>query len=58
VLPSGIQIYVGTLDLRRYDGLPCEWIGVAPDILIEQTKADLANGKDKKLEYAIKLLDG
>ncbi len=57
-LPSGKKIYVGTSDLRRYDGLPWEWIGVAPDILIEQTKEDLANGKDKQLEYAIKLLSG
>jgi carboxyl-terminal processing protease len=57
-LPSGKKIYVGTTDLRRYDGLPWEWIGVAPDIRIEQTKEDLANGKDKQLEYAINMLKG
>ena len=55
-LPSGKKIFVGTTDLRRYDGLPWEWIGVAPDILIEQTKKDLANGKDKQLEFAINML--
>jgi hypothetical protein len=55
-LPSGKKIFVGTLDLRRYDGLPWEWIGVAPDILVEQTREDLANGKDKQLEYAIRFL--
>lgn len=55
-LPSGKKIFVGTTDLRRYIGLPWEWIGVAPDILVEQTKEDLANGKDKQLEYAIKIL--
>lgn len=55
-LPSGKKVFIGTLDLRRYDGLPWEWIGVAPDILIEQTKEDLANGKDKQLEFAIKML--
>jgi len=55
-LPSGKKVFIGTLDLRRYDGLPWEWVGIAPDILVEQTRADLANGKDKQLEYAIKIL--
>ena len=55
-LPSGKKILVGTSDLRRYDGLPWEWIGVAPDILVEQTKEDLANGRDKQLEFAINML--
>ena len=56
ILPSGKIIFVGTADLRRYDGLPWEWIGVAPDILVEQTKEDLANGRDKQLEFAINML--
>ncbi len=55
-LPSGKRILVGTADFRRYDGLPWEWIGVAPDILVEQTKEDLANGRDKQLEFAINML--
>jgi carboxyl-terminal processing protease len=55
-LPSGKKIFVGTLDLRRYDGLPWEWIGIAPDILVEQTREDLEDGKDKQLEYAINML--
>jgi len=55
-LPSGKKILVGTSDLRRYDGLPWEWIGVAPDILVEQTKEDLADGRDKQLEFAINML--
>jgi C-terminal processing protease CtpA/Prc len=55
-LPSGKTIFVGTTDWRRYDGLPYEWIGVPPDILIQQTKEDIQNGFDKQLEYAIALL--
>lgn len=55
-LPSGKKILVGTSDLRRYDGLPWEWIGVAPDILVEQIKEDLTNGRDKQLEFAINML--
>ncbi|KPK86065.1 MAG: hypothetical protein AMS27_05855 [Bacteroides sp. SM23_62_1] len=55
-LPGGKKILVGTADFRRYDGLPWEWIGVAPDILVQQTKDDLADGRDKQLEWAINML--
>lgn len=48
---------MGTTDWRRYDGLPFEWIGVPPDILVQQTKVDIENGIDKQLEYAIDLLN-
>ncbi|NQU84226.1 MAG: hypothetical protein HQ541_00550 [Mariniphaga sp.] len=55
-LPSGKTIFVGTTDLRRYDGLPWEWIGVAPDIRVPQTEEDISQGIDKQLEYAINFL--
>lgn len=55
-LPSGKVIFVGTTDWRRYDGLPYEWIGVPPDILIPQTKEDIEKGIDRQLEYAIYML--
>jgi hypothetical protein len=55
-LPSGKKIFVGTTDWRRYDGLPLEWIGVAPDILVQQTREDIENGRDLQLEYAINML--
>lgn len=56
-LPSGAEIGVPTGDVRRYDGLPWEWLGVAPDIRVEQTETDRANGRDKQLEYAIEFLN-
>jgi C-terminal processing protease CtpA/Prc len=56
LLPSGKSIYVGYIDLRRYDGLPWEWLGIPPDIRIEQTEDDIAAGRDKQLEYAIEIL--
>lgn len=56
-LPSGAEIGVPTGDARRYDGLPWEWLGVPPDIRVEQTEADRANGRDKQLEYAIEFLN-
>jgi hypothetical protein len=56
-LPSGAEIGVPTVDLRRYDGLPWEWLGIPPDIRVEQTEADRANGRDMQLEYAIDLLN-
>jgi C-terminal processing protease CtpA/Prc len=55
-LPSGKTIFVGTTDLRRYDGLPWEWVGVPPDIRVEQTEQDIINGIDKQLEFAINIL--
>jgi len=55
-LPSGKRIFVGTTDWRRYDGQPYKWIGVSPDILVRQSAADLANGRDLQLEYAIQML--
>jgi hypothetical protein len=52
----GDKIFVGTTDWRGYDGLPLEWIGVAPDIRVEQTTEAIAKGRDKQLEYAINML--
>ncbi|MBN2214831.1 MAG: hypothetical protein JW723_11350 [Bacteroidales bacterium] len=54
-LPSGKKIFVGTTDWRRYDGLPYEWIGVPPDILVQQSKEDIESGRDRQLEYAINM---
>ena len=55
-LPSGKSMYVGTMDLRRYDGLPWEWLGVAPDVRVAQTAADVEAGRDRQLEYAMAML--
>lgn len=56
-LPSGAELKIPTGEALRYDGLPWEWLGIPPDIRIEQTEADRANGRDKQLEYAIELLN-
>jgi len=55
-LPSGKMIDIGTVDNRRYDDLPWEWLGVPPDIRVVQTEADILAGRDKQLEYAIDML--
>jgi hypothetical protein len=55
-LPSGRQINVSTKDIRRYDGLPIEWNGVPPGILVQQTGENIKQGRDKQLEYAIEHL--
>ena len=55
-LPSGKSIEIGFIDIRRYDGLPWEWLGVPPDIRVVQTEADILAGRDKQLEYAIDML--
>ena len=56
-LPSGKMICIGTIDLRRYDGLPWEWPGIPPDVRVVQTGADAEQGIDRQLEYAISLLE-
>lgn len=55
-LPSGKTIYIGTIDLRRYDGLPWEWLGIPPDIPVVQTEEDAGQGRDKQLEFAMDFL--
>ncbi len=55
-LPSGITINIPTGYGLRYDGKQFEWLGVPPDILVEQTEADIKQGRDKQLEYAIDML--
>ena len=55
-LPSGRYIQIGTMDLRRYDGLPYEWNGVPPDVRVVNTMMDIRAGRDSQLEYAINIL--
>lgn len=56
-LPSGKRIQIPDKYFRKYNGDMVEWNGVSPDIFIKQTEADIASGKDKQLEYAIKFLN-
>ena len=55
-LPSGKLISVPTAYMARYDGQPFEWVGIPPDVLIQQTEQDIKEGRDKQLEYAIDML--
>lgn len=55
-LPSGMVINIPTGYFERYDGQHYEWLGVPPDIRVEQTEADIQNGNDRQLEYAMDIL--
>ena len=55
-LPSGKLINIPTGYFERYNGQLVEWHGVPPDIRIVQTEADIKQGRDKQLEYAIDIL--
>jgi C-terminal processing protease CtpA/Prc len=55
-LPSGRAIRVSTKNICRYDGLPVEWNGVPPDVVLLQTRDDVKNGHDLQLERANGLL--
>jgi hypothetical protein len=56
-LPGGIMINIPTGYGLKYDGQHFEWLGVPPDIRVEQTEEDIQNGIDRQLEYAIKFLN-
>ena len=55
-LPSGKLISTPTGYIEGYDGQQIEWLGVPPDIRVEQTEEDILNGRDKQLEFAINML--
>jgi C-terminal processing protease CtpA/Prc len=56
VLPNGRVFSFGTYDYRRYDGSPWEGQGIEPDLLVFQTPAHVAAGRDRQLEVALRLL--
>jgi len=55
-LPSGIQVRVPAGEFRRHDGVPIEWNGIPPDVTIMNAEAEVRQGKDNQLEYAIQIL--
>ena len=55
-LPSGKMIHVPTWCIRRYDGVPWEWVGIGPDVRVAQSPEDVARGVDRQLEQAIAIL--
>lgn len=55
-LPSGKLFHIGNLDVRKYNYVPFENIGIVPDIVIPQTETDILAGKDIQLEYAIQFI--
>jgi hypothetical protein len=55
-LPSGKLIHIPTWCITRYDGVPWEVVGIAPDIRVVQTEEDIRQGFDRQLEFALDLL--
>jgi C-terminal processing protease CtpA/Prc len=55
-LPNGWFCFMSIGDYRAADGKSYEGIGVKPDILMVNTKADIQAGKDLVLEKALELL--
>jgi len=55
-LPSNKRIKIPTSYLKRFNGDMIEWYGIPPDIVVPQSPDDIKQGRDKQLEYAIKLL--
>ena len=55
-LPNGWEYRLSIRKTTDSNDKSLEDIGIVPDILIENTKKDIDNGKDKVIEYAIKYL--
>jgi len=55
-LPNGWNFGLPVRKTNDQNDVSLEDIGIIPDILIENTKEDINNGKDKVIEYAIKYL--
>lgn len=56
-LPNGWVYRLPVADVRAADGKNYESIGLAPDVLVKNTKKELEGRQDKTLEVAIDLLD-
>lgn len=54
-LPNGMRISIGAKRERMPDGSPLEGVGIAPDVPVESTAADLRAGKDPVLDAAARL---
>lgn len=57
ILPGGAQARVCTKQDTYPDGIEFVGVGIAPDILVEQTLTDYLNNIDSVLEKAIKFLN-
>jgi len=56
-LGEGWQVTTIGWSARTKDNEPVEWNGIAPDLYIESTEEDFAQGIDPVLEFAIQLLN-
>jgi carboxyl-terminal processing protease len=54
-LPNGMRISIGAKRERMPDGSPFEGVGIAPDVQVQSTAADLRAGQDPVLEAATRL---
>ena len=55
-LPDGSAVTVTTRKLIGPEGEPLNKVGVAPDEVVEVTRANMSDGKDPQLEKALSLL--
>jgi carboxyl-terminal processing protease len=55
-LPNGWILWLAYRVIRDHNGVCWDGIGVAPDLRIKNTKADIDAGRDRVLEFAMRLL--
>ena len=57
-LPNGWTLWVAFKVTRDHQGICWDGIGIPPDIRVVNTPAEVAAGKDRQLEFALRLLEG
>lgn len=55
-LPGGGMAFICTKDDAFYDGRVFEGVGIAPDVTVKPTVADIQQGRDPVLEKAVEML--
>ena len=57
-LPNGWTLWVAFKVTRDHEGIYWDGIGIPPDIRVVNTPAEIAAGRDRQLEFALRLLEG
>jgi carboxyl-terminal processing protease len=56
-LPNGWTLWVAYKLLRDHEGICWDGIGVPPDLRIRNTREDIEAGRDRVLEFAVRLVE-
>jgi tetratricopeptide (TPR) repeat protein len=56
-MPNGWTLWVAFKEVRDHEGVCWDGVGIPPDLRVTNTAADIAAGRDRVLEFAMKYLE-